>query len=292
MADAHGFVALCPDASKTHLCSGAPCWDHYGTSTNLDDAGFLNAVAQTAAVGLGQQSKAPDPRKLFMYGFSNGTEALIMAANEYGDFFAGAVPYESSFYDFEPVSTPGQTPSVPAQNWPISVLFIRNNGACTNYQNCGYAQCGVVKYGPQHNSFSSGMNEFFYHFADMPNPNPYACTPAVGGPMTIGAGIAKCTGADTTQDICTVTPQTSLPTVYAQTSPDVMEKSTTGCDYGVEVQMLKLMGSGHTWWGNTQFSNSNCTATSNPPCNTYLNSTTGLTMHDILWNFFAAHPKQ
>ncbi len=65
-------------------------------------------------------------------------------------------------------------------------------------------------------------------------------------------------------------------------------KLATGCSTGVVVQQYKLIGGIHKWYT----VNMNVPpGTSTQPYNSSFNSTTGLTIDDIVWNFFAAHPK-
>ena len=65
----------------------------------------------------------------------------------------------------------------------------------------------------------------------------------------------------------------------------VVEKSATGCAGNTEVRLYKLIGGQHTWY----------TAPMNvpglSPYNPELHAATGVTTNDIIWNFFAAHPK-
>jgi len=66
----------------------------------------------------------------------------------------------------------------------------------------------------------------------------------------------------------------------------VTEKRATDCFANTEVTIYKLIGGVHTWY--TQPMND----PSQIPYNPDLNSTTGVTTNDLIWNFFAAHPKQ
>ena len=65
----------------------------------------------------------------------------------------------------------------------------------------------------------------------------------------------------------------------------VTEKRATDCFANTEVTIYKLIGGVHTWY--TQPMND----PSQIPYNPDLNSTTGVTTNDLIWNFFAAHPK-
>jgi len=293
MADTHGFAAVCPDDSGQVLpgCS-QDCWDNYMLKSHVDDAGFLNAVTQYMEGGLAALSKRPDPRKIYMFGFSSGAKALMIAANEYGDTFAAAVPYESSFYDYGTGTR--LTTAVPPQSWPISTLLIRGNGSCTNYNNCPAPASGYN----DGTLFTSNLDDFFAHFSETTNTHPYVGThianpPPPSGPLSVGNGDAACTAVDhPAASFGTGVLQTIAHDFFRQTYPDVYEKKATGCAYGVETQVLKLMGGQHWWYGTIPLANSNCLGNSNPPCNPYLNNTTGLSLCDIVWNFLAAHPKR
>lgn len=63
------------------------------------------------------------------------------------------------------------------------------------------------------------------------------------------------------------------------------EKHATGCNGGAEVTFYRLIGGIHAW----QSVPMNIAGQS--PYNPALDSTTGVVTNDMLWNFFAAHPK-
>jgi polyhydroxybutyrate depolymerase len=65
----------------------------------------------------------------------------------------------------------------------------------------------------------------------------------------------------------------------------VVEKDATSCSGNTEVQFYKLIGGQHAW--NTGPMN----VSGQAPYNPAFDSTTGITTSEILWNFFAAHPK-
>jgi polyhydroxybutyrate depolymerase len=85
----------------------------------------------------------------------------------------------------------------------------------------------------------------------------------------------SCATFDTTQPICDAQlHQTAL-----------SEKNATGCLGNTEVKFYRLQGGAHLWY----------TAPMNvpgqTPYNPTLSASTGITTNDILWNFFASHPK-
>lgn len=59
---------------------------------------------------------------------------------------------------------------------------------------------------------------------------------------------------------------------------EIEAKSATECAAGVAVRFYRVNGGTHNWWPG-------------PIGNTALNDQTAKTTNDILWNFFAAHPK-
>jgi polyhydroxybutyrate depolymerase len=65
----------------------------------------------------------------------------------------------------------------------------------------------------------------------------------------------------------------------------VVEKDATNCSGKTEVKFYKLVGGIHTWY------TSPMDVAGQIPFNPHFNSTTGVTTTEILWNFFAAHPK-
>jgi polyhydroxybutyrate depolymerase len=65
----------------------------------------------------------------------------------------------------------------------------------------------------------------------------------------------------------------------------VTEKVASSCNANTEVRFYKLVGGTHTW--NTVPMN----VAGQAPFNPNLDGATGITTRDVLWNFFAAHPK-
>jgi polyhydroxybutyrate depolymerase len=66
---------------------------------------------------------------------------------------------------------------------------------------------------------------------------------------------------------------------------EVTEKVASHCSANAEVRFYKLIGGTHTW--NTVPMN----VSGQAPFNPNFDGATGFTTRDILWNFFAAHPK-
>lgn len=90
-----------------------------------------------------------------------------------------------------------------------------------------------------------------------------------------GANADACTTTDTTQPICD-----------GQGNPtSVIEKRASGCLGGTEVQYYRLEGGVHLWYTTPM------NVAGQVPYNPDFSATTGVTTDEILWKFFAAHPK-
>jgi len=90
-----------------------------------------------------------------------------------------------------------------------------------------------------------------------------------------GASANNCSGVDTTAPLCDAQGKIT----------QVVEKDATGCKGSAEVRFYRLIGGGHQWYTTPM------NVAGQAPYNPDLNSTTGVTTNDILWNFFIAHPK-
>ena len=117
-----------------------------------------------------------------------------------------------------------------------------------------------------------------------------AKVPYCGGVQTGGATVASqdqafnywvgsmannCSTIDTAAPLCDASGGIS----------QVVEKDGTGCKSNVEVKFYRLIGGAHQWYLTPM------NVAGQIPYNPYLNSISGTTTNDILWNFFAAHPK-
>ena len=85
----------------------------------------------------------------------------------------------------------------------------------------------------------------------------------------------SCTTFDTSQPICDAQLQ--------QTA--ISEKDASGCAGNAEVKFYRLQGGVHLWYTVPM------NVAGQTPYNPTLTATTGVTTNDILWNFFASHPK-
>jgi poly(3-hydroxybutyrate) depolymerase len=65
----------------------------------------------------------------------------------------------------------------------------------------------------------------------------------------------------------------------------VAEKRAIRCSLNTEVVLYKLIGGVHAWYTQPMDDPTRI------PYNPKFNSTVGVTTNDLIWNFFAAHPK-
>ncbi|MBI1889806.1 MAG: hypothetical protein HYS18_04100 [Burkholderiales bacterium] len=96
----------------------------------------------------------------------------------------------------------------------------------------------------------------------------------------VGSSANDCASVDTAAPLCVGT----VPSA-------VNSKKGTSCKGGTEVQFHKMIGATHNWHavtGNWSVPMNNPSA---PPYNPNFNASTGISTNDLLWNFFAAHPK-
>ncbi len=89
----------------------------------------------------------------------------------------------------------------------------------------------------------------------------------------------------TSADSC-LTFDTTAPLCDSQGNiTSVVEKDATNCSGKTEVKFYRLVGGIHTWYTIPM------NVAGQVPFNPDFNSATGITTTEILWNFFAAHPK-
>jgi polyhydroxybutyrate depolymerase len=91
-------------------------------------------------------------------------------------------------------------------------------------------------------------------------------------------------------DSCkSVKPDASLCTKFVGNPTSVMEKSATDCSAGTEVRFYKLAGGLHWWYAGVPLNIP--PGNSKQPYSPALNSSTGTTTNEVIWNFFLSHPK-
>jgi polyhydroxybutyrate depolymerase len=127
--------------------------------------------------------------------------------------------------------------------------------------------------------------------ADLPpDLSFYVCGRAIGAYLLpsqdevfdywTGSSANACTTSSTTQRIC------------SGGALQVVTKGASGCKGSAEVQFYQLLNAQHGWFNTAGHWSVPFNVFGAPqPYNPDLTATTGLTANDIIWNFFAAHPK-
>jgi polyhydroxybutyrate depolymerase len=260
-ADQHGFLVAYPTAlldSEGHTAWNGYFSDATFSGTPPDDVGFLRALINTLQANL-----SPDSKQIFVTGFSLGSLMTHRVGVELSDLVAAIAPYEYSMYGFSPPTLGG---TIPNAKMPISVLMIFGSHV---------ALPDICGYDDNKGNVLSSMDDAVAYWTG---------TRQVMGGISANA----CSSFDTTADFCSAKASPSNP----DTQTPLDEKQAGGCAGGVAVQVYKLWGGTHTWYPpSVIFSNTNCTPTSSPPCNPHFNSSTATDLNDIIWNFFASHPK-
>lgn len=90
-----------------------------------------------------------------------------------------------------------------------------------------------------------------------------------------GISADTCSSFDTTAPLCDSQGNIGV----------VVEKDAAHCNGSTEVKFYKLIGGIHTWYTVPM------NVSGQVPFNPDFNSNSGITTTDILWNFFAPHPK-
>jgi polyhydroxybutyrate depolymerase len=192
-----------------------------------DDVGFLRELIKAL-----QAQLRPDPKRIYVTGFSNGGFMTHRAAIQLSGFVAAIAVAEGS------VASSGSIQNVPVPLEPVSVLMVHGDGDTT------VPYCGQP-YVSQEQSFN------YWSTAN------------------------RCSRTDTTAPLCD-----------AQGITAVAEKDATECARGTEVRFYKLLGGQHDWYTIPM------NAPGSSPFNPSFDASSGVTTVDIVWNFFAAHPKQ
>lgn len=251
-ADQVGFAVAYPTA--TVGASGHTVWNGYFSAsafsgTPPNDVGFIRALINTL-----QANIKPNPKRIYVTGFSLGALMTHRVGVEISDLVAAIAPYEYPLYAY------GSTTAnhvVPRGVAPVSVLMIQ--GSHSGLPNvCGYRLSGNIM---------ASMDDNMAFWA---------------GPQANG-----CTIADTAAKFCT---NYFSPLTGSGTQTTLTEKTATGCRQGVTVKAYKLLGGGHRWYTPSVL------LTIPPgsvlkPYNSHLNIQTGIDLNDVIWDFFASHPK-
>lgn len=237
-ADQVGFAVAYPNASGSAFEQVSWGWFFTGDQHILALRSIINSL---------QGSLKPDPRKIYVTGYSDGAIMTHRVGVQLSDLVAAVGVVAGSLYEND--SMYSSVPAVPETVAPISVLIL--HGDLDAEKNVGYCGRGTI--------FPTQDVVFNYWTGSSGN---------------------NCATFDTTAPLC----NGSAPT-------DTVAKNATDCTGGTEVQFYRLIGGRHEWHN---VSGHWSMPMNNPhvaPYNPNFNESTGITTNDILWNFFAAHPK-
>lgn len=239
-ADKNGFAVAYPDGLPNP--GGATSWNSYFNPTYGSNAPDDSAFAREMILSL-QSNLRPDPKKIYVTGFSAGAHMAHRLAVDDSDLIAAAAIVEGSLW----VERTGGKLRPPEPKAPISILIFHTDADQVVHY-CGVDNGHVVE-ASQDDSFDYWSRA---NSCKSVQPNSNLCSKFLGHPTS------------------------------------VMAKTATNCTAGTEVQFYRLVGGLHWWYGgqlNVPPGNSN------RPYSSVLNSSTGTTTNDVMWKFFAAHPK-
>jgi len=207
-----------------------------------------------ALIDLLQEKLRPDPRRIYVTGTSAGGFMAQTLGVELSDRVAAIGVVEGGIS----VITPTSPQSVPNARAPVSVLMLKGD------QDAANLYCGAVF--TSFNIVASSADQDFSYWT--------------------GPAANRCTRVDTPAQFCssvgTVGPQS---TTFGQPTA-LVEKEATGCKDHVEVKVYRLIGGVDVWNPGPM------NVPGQVPYNPDLDAHTGVTTNDILWKFFARHPKQ
>jgi len=230
-ADQAGFAVAYPYALLSPV-SGIAGWNELFNNSfggnPPDDVGFLRELMKTL-----QAQLRPDPRRIYVTGFSNGGFMTHRAGIQLSGFLAAIAVAEGS------VASSGSLQNVPVPLEPVSVLMLHGDG------DTAVPYCDGQLYASQEQSFN------YWSTAN------------------------RCSRTDTAAPLCDARGITS-----------VAEKDASECAAGTEVKFYKLLGGQHEWYAIPM------NAPGSSPFNPSFDARSGVTTVDIVWNFFATHPKQ
>jgi polyhydroxybutyrate depolymerase len=228
-ADQAGFAVAYPYALLSPA-AGITEWNELFNNSfggnPPDDVAFLRELINAL-----QAQLRPDPKRIYVTGFSNGGFMTHRAGIQLSGFVAAIAVAEGS------VASTGSIQNVPIPLEPVSVLMLHGDA------DTPVPYCNAQPYASQEQSFN------YWSAAN------------------------RCSRTDTAAPLCD-----------AQGITSVAEKDASECARGTEVNFYKLLGGQHEWY----------TIPMNPgssPFNPSFDATSGVTTADIVWNFFATHPK-
>lgn len=220
---------------------------------NCDDIAGLRTLISTV-----QATLKADPKRIYATGYSDGATMSHRIGVEMGDVVAAIAPLSGDIYEGIDVLP------MPAAKNGVSVLMLHADLP----PDVSYFVCGR-SIGPY---MIPSQDEVFSYWT--------------------GPSANSCGAVDTTTNICNGARQLQL-----------TAKNAKNCKGSVEVQFYQLLNVSHGWFNVPGHWSTPMNVApdsyyvgedlaSQKPYNPNLNATTGVTANDIIWNFFAAHPKQ
>lgn len=228
-AEQAGFAVAYPDGLVNPALAQSD-WAYFFNDFT-DDVSFLRQLITTLQANVG-----PDPRKIYVTGFSAGALMAHRMGVQASDLVAAIGSVEGTLVS----SATPQT--VPSALRPVSVIALHGD------QDTTVRYCG--------NQTDASQEETFNYWS--------------------GSSADSCSSFDTSAALCDAHGNITA----------VVEKDATSCRGNTEVKFYKLIGGVHEWYSDPM----NVSGT--VPFNPDFNSNTGIITTDILWKFFAAHPKQ
>ena len=240
-ADENGFAIAYANAAQRNL--NFPVWSIFFSDPipgAPDDVAFLRALIQDL-----QGKIHPDPKRIYVVGFSIGAAMAQRAGVELSDLVAAIASVEGMLK----TSWHGEAKVPPAAH-PVSVLILHADRADDMVPYCGGPNVQFKNW-----NFDSQEDVFNYWS---------------------GRLVDHCQR---------LSPNASLCDSSGNITP-LLTKSATDCADGTEVRLYRIKAGAHDWWASTM------NDPAREPYNPDLNATTGITTNDIVWRFFAAHPKK
>jgi polyhydroxybutyrate depolymerase len=186
-------------------------------------------------ISLLQSNVVPDPKKIYVTGFSAGALMAHRMGVQASDLVAAIGPVEGTLFS----SSAPQ--AVPAATAPVSVIELHGD------QDRVIHYCG--------DSTDASVEVSFNYWA--------------------GSSANGCSSFDTTTALCDAQGNITA----------VVEKDAKSCKGSAEVKIYKLIGGDHEWFSVPM------NVSGDVPYNPDFDSSTGIVTTNIIWNFFASHPK-
>jgi polyhydroxybutyrate depolymerase len=242
-AEEAGFAVAYPDASGK--LDGVASWTKYHQS-GPDDIDFLRRmIAQV------QSTIQPDPRKVYVTGYSDGAAMTHRVGAELSDLVAAIAPVEGTLFYALYRSVPVSLSAIPPTVAPVSVLIVHGD-------------------------------------LEPENSIPYCNDDAGVGMATQEMGFNYWAGA--TANSCAMS-SSSMPLCEGSVITASTTKTASSCLGGVEVKIYRVQRASHGFWNVSGAWSTRLDDPRRSPYQPDWSAATGATTNDVVWSFFAAHPK-